>query len=81
MSGDLLTAKQVEKITGGAVQSKIQSRYLKMANIHHWYGHDGKIKTTWYHVNHPIIAPVETMPLGHLDPQIPQFGHLKKVAG
>lgn len=51
---DVLNTDDLAKVTG-AKQISGQMEILAREKIHHWLGKDGTLKTTWYHVHHPLI--------------------------
>jgi len=62
---DLLTLAELESVTGAKRADK-QAQILKQAHIYHWWGLDGRPKTTWHHVHaagtSPLPHPSVTLP-------------------
>ena len=51
----ILSDNDIKELTGAA-QSEHQQKVLKEAGIWFIKRKDGKIRTTWHHVNHPISS-------------------------
>jgi len=49
-ASDLLTPEELHSVTGATHAGK-QAEVLSRAHIFHWWGLDGKLRTTWYHVH------------------------------
>lgn len=49
---DLLTEEELQDLTGVKTPGK-QASVLEAHGIYYIRRRDGKLRTTWYHVNHP----------------------------
>ncbi len=58
MSDRFLTDEELAEATGSP-QKSLQKEVLELNGIYFIERRDGSIKTTWYHINHPIhrLAP------------------------
>jgi hypothetical protein len=50
----LLTDQEIADLTG-LVQASAQKRWLEQNGIHYFQRSDGQPRTTWHHVNHPML--------------------------
>lgn len=55
---DLLTDDELIEVTGAERPTK-QAEVLAKAGIYYWTRLDGRIRTTWFHVNHPYSREQE----------------------
>ncbi len=60
--GDILTAGELQELTG-AIYPSVQAAILDRHGISYIRRRDGKIRTTWYNVNHPRL-PVAALAAG-----------------
>ncbi|TKI02563.1 DUF4224 domain-containing protein [Martelella alba] len=67
MQNQLLTDEELQEVTG-AVRTNIQAEILGRHGVFFIVRNDGKIRTTWYHINHPLerskIIPGNAVPAG-----------------
>ncbi|MGG5835407.1 DUF4224 domain-containing protein [Huaxiibacter chinensis] len=65
MSDRFLTDEELTEATGSP-QKSLQKEVLSTNGIYFIERRDGSIKTTWYHINHPVnrlLPPAVTTPV------------------
>ncbi|EHG4045840.1 DUF4224 domain-containing protein [Salmonella enterica] len=59
MSDRFLTNKELADATG-STQKSLQKEVLTQNGIYFIERRDGSIRTTWYHINHPVLRLLPT---------------------
>ena len=67
--GELLTEEDMQELTGYKMASK-QAASLRDHDIPFVTRADGRIRTTWYNVNHPLSSRIN-------EDEMPDFGALE----
>ncbi|MDO6466770.1 DUF4224 domain-containing protein [Neptunomonas phycophila] len=59
-SEQILSEADIEELTGSS-QPKLQEQILRKSGVWYLKRRDGRLRTTWHHVNHPITDSVKAI--------------------